>query len=125
MSWHARSAGPRVLLVVAFLSVLLPGWPGAPAAEKRVQHPNLLLNRDEIEQVRKKIKEHEWAARLFERVKALADERGRTGRNPREAALVYALTGEARYARDVRQALVGFARGQLPKYDKLDVRANP
>src|SRR5947209_8548735 len=99
--------------------------PALAAAEPPVRHPNLLLSRDEIEQVKKKIRDHEWAARLFERVKTLADDQGRTGRMPREAALAYVLTGEARYARAVRQALVSHARGQLPKYDKLDVQADP
>ena len=107
-------------LAVAFLA-----GSGACAAEPPVRHPNLLLNREDIEQVKQKIKDHDWAARLFERVRALADDAGRTGRNPREAALVHVLTGERRYAQAVRQAVVGHARSQLPKYQTLDLRANP
>jgi hypothetical protein len=125
MTPHAPPARPGLLLVPAALLGLLLGPAQAPAEPPRVKHPNLLLNADEIEQVKQKIKDHDWAARLFERVRALADEPGRTTRLPREAALVYALTGEKRYARDVRQALVGHARSELPKYDKLDVEANP
>jgi hypothetical protein len=37
---------------------------------------------------------------------------------------MYALTGEARYGRAAREAVVGHARSQLPKYEKLDVQAN-
>jgi hypothetical protein len=51
----------------------------------RIQHPNLLINRAELEQVRAKIQREPWAANLLGRVKQLADEPGRT---PREAALM-------------------------------------
>jgi hypothetical protein len=120
MARYAAPVGPALFLVVAsFLGS------GVAAAEPAARHPNLLLNRDEIEQVKRKIRAHDWAARLFERVQALADEPGRTTRNPREAALVYVLTGKKRYAQEVRQAIVGHARAELPKYDKLDIQANP
>jgi len=35
-----------------------------------VKHPNLLLNRDEIEQVKRKIQTQPWAAALLEKLKA-------------------------------------------------------
>jgi hypothetical protein len=95
------------------------------AAQAAAKHPNLLLNPDEIEQIRAKIKQHEWAARLFERVQALANDGGRTGRNPREAALVYALTGDKKYGDAVRRALVSHSRHLLTQYETLDVRTNP
>jgi hypothetical protein len=110
------------------LSVLgcLCGWAApAAAAEAAVKHPNLLLNREEIEQVKEKIKRHEWAARLFERVKELANDQGRTGRIPREAALVYALTGDRRYGDMARRALVGNSRYHLAQYEKLDLQHDP
>jgi hypothetical protein len=105
---------------------LLTGVPPAAADQPvRVKHPNLFLNRAEIEQIKARIKKHAWAARLFERVKKLADQPGRAGRNPREAALVYVLTGDKRYARTVRQTLVGECRHLLTKYEKLDLAVNP
>jgi hypothetical protein len=114
---------PLLSLGLAALPVPVPA--AAAAAEPAaVTHPNLLLDRGEIEQVKKKIKDQEWAARLFDRVKALADGPGRASRNPREAALVYALTGAPRYGQAARQAVVGHARAQLPKYQDLDVQAN-
>src|SRR6516164_8444753 len=90
-----------------------------------VKHPNLLLNREEIEQIKEKIRKYEWAAGLFERVKALADDRERTGNNPREAALMYALTGDKAYAADVRRELVGRSRRLLREYEKLDIQQDP
>jgi hypothetical protein len=113
----------RFFAAVLF-TLVLAAPPGAAAEPVAVKHPNLLLDGDEIKQVKQKIKDHDWAAKLFDRVKALADEPGRTGRNPREAALVYALTGEVRYGRAAREAVVGHARTELPKYEKLDVKAN-
>jgi hypothetical protein len=68
---------------------------------------------------------HAWAARLFERVKELADDPGRTGRIPREAALVYALTGDKRYGDAVRHALVGQAWYYQAQYAKLDLKHAP
>jgi hypothetical protein len=110
------------LAVVPLLAWVMSAG-AAPPPETR--HPNLLLNRAEIEQVRAKVKQHAWVARLFERVRELADQPGRTTRNPREAALVYALTGEPRYARAVREALLGNARNLLPKFEQLDIERNP
>jgi hypothetical protein len=101
-----------VLLVVCFC--LCAGSPRAAADDRpRVRHPNLFLNRAEIDQVKAKIKRYAWAAKLFDQVKTLADDRSRTNHNPREAALMYVLTGERRYAQDVRQNLVGNCRHLL------------
>lgn len=109
------------LAAIAWLS--LPSSSGA--AEPAVKHPNFLLNQQDIDAIKAKVKKHEWAAKLFERVKALADTQGHTGRNPREAAIVYALTGEARYAKSVRESLLGTCRNLLPKYETLDLKKNP
>jgi hypothetical protein len=97
-------------------------WAAEPP---RVQHPNLLLNRKEIEQVKAKIRREPWAAKLLERAKALADDNRHTEREPRDAAVVYALTGEQRYAERVRRALLGQVRSELPKYERLDIQAEP
>jgi hypothetical protein len=114
----------RTLLLALCFGLTVP-LPRAAAESKPIQHPNLLLNRAEIEQIKAKIKQQAWAAKLFDRVKALADQRGRTNHNPREAALVYVLTGERRYAQDVRQNLMGNCRHLLTKYEKLDLKSNP
>jgi hypothetical protein len=86
-----------------------------------VRHPNLLLNRQEIEQVKHKVREHAWAARLLDRVKAKAEQDGAAV----ETALAYGLTGEERYGRGVRERLLAEARDQMPRYEKLDVKAEP
>jgi hypothetical protein len=116
---------PRATLILPLLTLLAGAAPPPAPLKPAVKHPNLLLNRAEIEQVKAKIKRHAWAADLFEQVRAFADQPGRTGRTPREAALVYALTGEKRYAEAVRRALVGNARYMLPQYEKLDLARDP
>src|SRR5580765_8991851 len=103
-----------VLLVLAAPSTPLP-------AQEGVNHPNLLLNQAEIDQIKLKIKEQPWAARLLERVKAKAqNDEGKL-----EAALAYVLTGEARYADMARRRLLHEAREQTPQYEKLDIKAEP
>jgi hypothetical protein len=86
--WTVTSA--LALLVVAAL--------GAAAVAQEsgrkgvaVRHPNLLLDSKEIEQIKLKIKEHAWAARLLDRVKDKAEKDGAA----LEAALAYTLTGDA------------------------------
>jgi len=66
----------------------------AGAGEPAVKHPNLLLNQEEIEQVKLRIAQNDWAARLLEKAKALAEQRSLP-----EAAICYALTGD-RHALD-------------------------
>ena len=111
------ASGVALLVFAAF---------GAAAAAQQterngvtVRHPNLLLDRKEIEQIKLKVREHAWAARLLDRVRAKAEQDGAAV----ETALAYALTGEARYARSVRDRLVSEARDQMPRYEKLDVKA--
>jgi hypothetical protein len=113
------TAGAAFLVVAAF---------GAATAAQEtarkgvaVRHPNLLLDRREIEQIKLKVREHAWAARLLDRVRAEAEQDGAVV----ETALAYALTGEARYARSARDRLLGEARDQIPRYETLDVKAEP
>jgi hypothetical protein len=116
--WNA-SSGVALLVVAAFGAAT-----AAQETERKgvaVRHPNLLLDRKEIEQIKLKIRAHAWAARLLDRVKAKAEEDGAAV----ETALTYALTGEARYAGSVRDRLVGEARDQMPRYEALDVKAEP
>src|SRR5687767_6377611 len=100
----------------------------APAQEPErkavaVRHPNLLLNRDEIEQVKAKVREHAWAARLLERVKEKVQKDGSGAYL--ESAIAYALTGEKPYADAARETLLREARDQLPQYEKLDIKSQP
>ena len=115
-------------VAVCAVTVLLLDSPpifGAPAEVKQksvvVSHPNLLLNQDEIAQIKLKVREYPWAARLLELVKAKAQKDNSLIEN----ALAYSLTGEATYATNVRDQLVREAREQMPHYDKLDVKAEP
>ena len=121
----SKAAFTAVLLLGASFFPSASGAPAAPDPPAAVKHPNLLLNREEIEQVKEKVQKHEWAKQLFQRVKELADDVGRTGRIPREAALVYALTGDTRYARAVRNALVSSARYYLPQFEKVNLKLDP
>jgi hypothetical protein len=123
MSRQALPLGHGPVLVAALTTLVLGAR--TPAAEPAVKHPNLLLNRDEIEQVKAKIKDHAWAAGLLDRVRELADDQRHSGRNPREAALVYALTGEDRYGQRARRTLLGGARVELDRYEKLDIAKDP
>ena len=119
-SIKARTAA----LLTSVAITLLFGARLAAADAPAVKHPNLLLNREEIDQVKSKIKEHDWAAKLLERVRKLADSSGHTEKNPRDAALVYVLTGEQRYAAAARRSLLRIARLLLPQLEKLDIREN-
>lgn len=91
------------------------------ASTQEVRHPNLLLNREEIEQTKVKVREHPWATQLLERVKSKAEKDG----EPLEAAIAYVLTGDAKYARVAREHLLSDARSQMPYYEKIDVKAEP
>ena len=97
----------------------------APAASKQnsveVHHPNLLLSRKEIDQIKVKVQEQPWAARLLERVQEKARKDGAII----ETALAYVLTGQTNYAVSVRKQLLRDAREQMAHYEKLDVTAEP
>lgn len=117
--WTATGA-VALLVLAAFGGAAFAVEPRQPN-NVTVRHPNLLLNRDEIEQVKAKVREHAWAARLLERVKEKAQKDG----GGLEAALAYALTGEDKYAKAVRDRLLSDARDQAPRYEKLDLKAEP
>ncbi len=124
-----------MLSAIAWASLFLIAWtstaaerqqPPPATANPQVRHPNLLLNRDEINQIKGKIRAQQWAADLFQQVKAMADEMITKGtRNEREAALCYALTGEQRYADSARRLLLDYAREFETQRPKLDVRLQP
>ena len=104
-------------LATFFLTGLAAGQPPA-------KHPNLLLNREEIEQVKTKIKQQPWAAALLEQLKQRAARPNRN-RGGLEAAVAYALTGDSRYALTARKELLFGAHDWMPKYAKADLRLHP
>ena len=116
--WKIAS-GVALVIVAAFGAAAT----AAKAEQKSVavQHPKLLLNQAEIDGIKIKVRDHPWAARLLDLVKAKAEKDGAVTEN----ALAYALTGEARYAANVRNRLLGEARDQMPHYEKIDVKAEP
>jgi hypothetical protein len=120
-----RSLGRKVsMCVLAMLALTLSAV--SPQEKRVVRHPNLLLNRDEIQEIRQKTQRYEWAAALFRQVRALADEPGvHPERNLRETALAYAIAGEQAYGKRVRQHLVHQAQAMLPEYEKLELRLQP
>ncbi len=79
-------------------------------------HPNLLLNADELTGIRAKIDRYPWAAALFARATALADDAvaQRDLEGIREIALCYALTGEVKYGDAARTLLLARAREMMP-----------
>ena len=95
------------------------------AAEPAVQHPNLLLNRQEIAAVKQKIQAQPWAAALLERLKRESEGHGGSVDGVRNSALLYALTGEKRYADYARRRLLDDARYLLPQYEHADLNTQP
>ncbi len=113
------------ILLAILISLAGPGPNVRAEAPARVKHPNLLLNREEIDQVREKIQKHDWAKRLLDRVKELAADPSRVGRTPREAALMYVLTGDKSCGDAVHRALVDGARNELAQLEKVNLQLNP
>jgi len=92
----------------------------AVAAPPPVQHPNLLLNREEIEQMKERIHKYDWAAKLFERLKENAK-----GDNIRDQALCYVITGDKSYADRVRAYLLSQAGYWTTQFEKVDLVQSP
>src|SRR5262245_50406157 len=88
----------KIILAVSLVAIVAFGAIAAGDESKprsiTVVHPNLLLNKTEIEQIKRKVQEYQWAARLLERVRAKA----RKDDGTIEAAIAYVLTGETNYA---------------------------
>ncbi|MBI3945177.1 MAG: alginate lyase family protein [Armatimonadetes bacterium] len=114
----------------------------------QVTHPNLFLNRTEIEAIREKIRRHEWAGRLHERLLAQVEDTLRggseyalyytqgvypgvginalwiTGRRVRDVALAAAIANEQRYADKARELLLFFVDAAAQKPPPLDSLIN-
>src|SRR5690349_19815471 len=84
----------KVIFAASLLAIVASETPAADDKSKpksiAVTHPNLLLNKAEIEQIKRKVQEYPWAAQLLERVRAKA----RKDDGTLEAAIAYVLTGE-------------------------------
>src|SRR5262245_8576179 len=116
MQQHYKYRILAATLAIFFLTEL--------AGQTRAKHPNLFLNREEIEQVRTKVKQQLWAASLLEQLKARSRKE-----NPNQAglsaAMAYTLTGEQTYGDFARRQLLGVAHNWLPKYATADLRIHP
>ena len=96
-----RTTTSAVLVLVLFLG----------AARGQAKHPNLLFNRQELADMKAKIDKYPWAMRTFQRIKADAEadaDGGNQWRIPTRVAtaMMYALTGEEKYAKAARQHVV-------------------
>ncbi len=119
------AARPWVFAILVGV-LLLPVAKAAPGGQPAVKHPNLLLNREEIEQIKDKIRTQKWAADLFERVKAMADDMVAEGaRHERETALCYTLTGDPRYGEAAHRFLLEQARYFHASLKEVDLKVNP
>ena len=74
------------------------------------KHPNLIFNRQEVAEMKARIDKYPWARQTFERIKADAEA---DATNPHHniptrvaTAMMYALTGEEKYARPARHHVV-------------------
>src|SRR5262245_62078825 len=97
----------------------------AEAPQARPRHPNLLLDRTEIEAVKAKIARYPWAAAALAKTKEHALN-GRADDNGfLDQALYYAFTGDRSFADRARGHLLESARNEPAEYQKLDPAKNP
>ena len=90
------------------LTMLIAGFCLPCAVAAPVSHPNLLLNRDEIEQVKAKIAKYPWAAAGLEKTREQAlKESGYLN-----AALYYVFTSDKTFADRARGYLLGHVNDQ-------------
>ncbi len=118
-------------LLPMLLSLLLSA---GCATSATVQHPNLLLNREEIELVKEKIAKYPWAAAALEETKKHALGGREYGTFPYDTywelcfldqALYYAFTGDRDFADRARGHLLGSARSMTPGLETVDLAAQP
>src|SRR5215510_7081360 len=97
---------PLVLCILAFTFSL--ATLAAP-----VTHPNLFLNRAEIEQVKAKIAKYPWAAAALAKTKEGAEKSNAFGGNRiLDQALYAAFTGDTSFADRAREALLDLAKSE-------------
>jgi hypothetical protein len=90
------------------LTMLIAGFCLPCALAAPVSHPNLLLNRDEIEQVKAKIAKYPWAAAGLEKTREQALKES----SYLNAALYYVFTGDKTFADRARGYLLGHVNDQ-------------
>ncbi len=95
------------------LTMLIAGFCLPCALAVPVSHPNLLLNRDEIEQVKAKIAKYPWAAAALEKTREQALEES----SYLNAALYYVFTGDKTFAERAR----GYLLGHVNEQTRLDL----
>ena len=92
----------RAIALAAVVLFVLP----ARDAAAQAKHLNLLLNRQELAEMKARIEKYPWARQTFDRIKADADaDASAPGNVPTRVAtaLVAALTGDEKYAKIARQ----------------------
>ncbi len=99
----------KFLHLVALAAVLLVLSSGTAIGQ--VKHPNLLFNRQDLAEMKAKIDKYPWARQTFERIKAdavLDADGGNQWRIPTRVApaMMYALTGDQKYAKVAREHVV-------------------
>src|SRR5262245_2352857 len=110
-----RKIIPLLLSILAFTCSLA-------SLAAPVTHPNLLLNRAEIEQVIAKIAKYPWAAAALAKTKEDAlTSNAFSGNRVLDQALYAAFTGDTSFADRAREALLGMAQGELPQYENVDL----
>ena len=88
---------------------ILPALGGAAALHAAPLHPNLFVDTNELDQLRRKIETEPWRAKLLEQVKGDAD-----AGNQVAAAVVYALTGDRARGAEVRAHLLQQVQDYVP-----------
>ena len=90
------------------LTMLIAGFCLPCALAAPVSHPNLLLNRDEIEQVKAKIAKYPWAASGLEKTREQALKES----SYLNAAIYYVFTGDKTFADRARGYLLGHVKAR-------------
>lgn len=111
------------LVPVVFQIIMLTG--AVAFAAPPPKHPNLLLNRDEIEQVKAKIAKYPWAAAALEKTREHALNGPAHENSIINQALYYAFTGDKTFADRARAELLSSAKSELPEFQKFDVAKTP
>jgi hypothetical protein len=109
-------------LPVALEILMCSGTVAASTAPAK--HPNLLLDREEIEQVKAKIARYPWAEAALAKTKEHALDGPPHENGFIDQALYYAFTGDRTFADRARGHLLECARSELPEFQKLDAARN-
>jgi hypothetical protein len=126
---HTSDDGRRSTLILGV--VLVSFSPVFSHAAPPVRHPNLLLDREEIAQIKDKIARYPWATDLFEKNQQFAATSDAWpvssfgGKQLRAQALCYVITGERAQADRVRADLLAQARDGVARFENRDASVDP